>query len=150
MDYEGPEKVEEGATLVFPFMVYDPFLQTTDINLNIYTEEGELYSSSPLQVDQSPKEWVTQDYPSGKTRFEITCKDTAASQVIEVMPTTFDKEIITDGCVLNFNARGRSNNESNPASWEYEGITAEFNGFGWANVDGWMDIKDKETGIIKD
>ena len=150
MNYEGPKKVEEGATLIFPYMVYDPFLQTTDIELNIYNEEGELYSSAPLQVDQSPKEWVTQDYPAGKSRFEIVCKDTSVSQVVEVMPTTFDKEIITDGCVLDFNARGRSNNESNPASWEYKGITAEFNGFGWANVDGWMDIKDKETGVIKD
>ena len=150
MHYEGPEKVEEGATLVFPYMVYDPFLQTTDIKLNIYTEENELYSSFSLQVDQQPKEWVTQDYPAGKSRFEIVCKDTSISQEVEVIPTTFDKEIITDGCVLDFNARGRSNNESNPASWEYKGITAEFNGFGWANVDGWMDIKDKETGVIKD
>ena len=150
MNYEGPEKVEEGTTLVFPYMVYDPFLQTTDINLNIYDAEGNLYSTFPLQVDQSPKEWVTQDYPAGKICFEIVCKDTSVSQIIEVTATTFDKEIITDSCVLNFNARGRSNNESNPAHWEHNGIIAEFDGFGWANVDGWTDIKDKETGIVKD
>ena len=145
MNYEGPSKVEEGATIVFPYMVYDPFLQTTDIQLNIYTEEGELYKSSPLQVDQSPKEWVTQDYPSGNIKFEIVCKDTAVSQTIKVEPTTFNREIITDSCVLDFSARGRSNNEANPEHWEYKGITAEFDGFGWANVDGWMDTENGQT-----
>ena len=145
MNYEGPEKVEEGATLIFPYMIYDPFLQTTDINLNIYTGEGELYSSTTLQVDQSPKEWVTQDYPAGNIKFEIVCKDTTVSQIIKVEPTTFNREIITDSCVLDFSARGRSNNEANPEYWEYNGITAEFNGFGWANVDGWIDTKHGQT-----
>ena len=145
MNYEGPEKVEEGATLVFPYMVYDPFLQTTSIQLNIYNENGELYSSSSLQVDQSPKEWVTQDYPAGNIKFEIVCKDVTVSQNITVAPTTFNREIITDGCVLDFSARGRSNNEANPEHWEYNGITAEFEGFGWANVDGWMDTKNGQT-----
>lgn len=145
MSYEGPTVVEEGATLIFPYMVYDPFLQTTDIALNIYDGDGALYKTSPLQVDQSPKEWVTQDYPAGDIKFEIVCKDTTASQTINVKPTTFNKEIITDSCVLDFSARGRSNNEANPASWEYEGITAEFDGFGWANVDGWIDTKDGQV-----
>lgn len=147
MNYEGPAEVEQGATLVFPYMVYDPFLQTTDIKLNIYDADGNLYSSSPLQVDQSPKEWTTQEYPAGQVRFEIVCKDTKTSQTINVKPTTFDKEIITDGCVLDFNARGRSNNENNPAHWEYNGITAEFDGFGWANVDGWIANASGQTAL---
>ena len=160
MSYEGPAVVEQGATIKFPYMVYDPFLQTTDITLNVYDEEGNLYHTAPLQVDQSPKEWVTQDYPAGKVKFEIVCQDTVASTVIDVKPTTFDKEIITDSCVLDFNARGRSNNEANPAQWKYERIdapvdateeekyyTAEFNGFGWANIDGWIDTKDGQTAL---
>lgn len=147
MDYEGPIEVEQGATLTFPYMVYDPFLQTTSIALNIYEENGILYKSTSLQVDQSPKEWVTQDYPSGQIKFEIVCKETSASQMVEVKPTSFDKEIITDSCVLNFNAQGRSNNEANPAHWEYNEITAEFEGFGWANVDGWVDTKNGQTAL---
>lgn len=147
MRYEGPSTVEQGATLVFPYMVYDPFLQTTDISLNIYDEGGELYSSTALQVDQSPKEWVTQDYPAGKTVFEIVCKDVSVTQVIDVAETTFDREIITDSCVLDFNARGRSNDESDPAHWEYGDITATFDGFGWANVDGWYDTDSGQTAL---
>ena len=147
MNYEGPDQVEQGATLTFPYMVYDPFLQTTDISLNVYEEDGTLYHTSALQVDQSPKEWITQDYPAGKVVFEIVCKDVKASQTIQVKATTFDKEIITDSCVLDFNARGRSNNESNPASWEYNGITASFDGFGWANVDGWQDTDCGQTAL---
>ena len=139
MNYEGPEKVEQGATLTFPYMVYDPALQTTDIRLNIYNEDGILYGNSiELSVNQQPQEWITQNYPAGKVKFEIVCKDTSSSQIIEVTPTTFDKQIITDGCVLNFEAKGRSNNENNPEQWEYNGITAKFSGFGWANVDGWV------------
>ena len=147
MNYEGPEQVEQGATLTFPYLVYDPFLQTTDISLNIYEEDGTLYSSFPLQVDQSPKEWITQDYPAGNVKFEIVCKDATVTQIIKIKPTTFNKEIITDSCVLDFNARGRSNNENNPASWEYNGIEAEFAGFGWANVDGWYDTASGQTAL---
>lgn len=147
MSYEGPAVVEQGATIKFPYMVYDPFLQTTDIALNIYDKEGNLYHTSPLQVDQSPKEWVTQDYPAGKVKFEIVCQDTVTSTVIDVKPTTFDKEIITDSCILDFNARGRSNNESNPAQWKYNDIEATFDGFGWANIDGWIDTEDGQTAL---
>lgn len=160
MNNEGPTTVEQGATLKFPYLVYDPFLQTTAISLNIYSEDGELYHSSSLQVDQSPKEWITQDYPAGKVKFEIICKDATTYKIIDVKPTTFNKEIITDSCVLDFNARGRSNNEANPAQWKYERIdapvdateeekyyTAEFNGFGWANIDGWIDTKDGQTAL---
>lgn len=147
MNYEGPSNVEQGATLTFPYMVYDPFLQTTDISLCIYNEDGSVYESFDLQVDQSPKEWVTQDYPAGKVKFEIVCKDVSVSQTIDVAATTFDKEIITDSCVLDFNARGRSNNEANPAQWEYNGITAAFDGFGWANVDGWLDTESGQTAL---
>ena len=147
MSYEGIKEVEQGATLKFPYLVYDPFLQTTDIVLNIYNENGELYNSFPLSVDQSPKEWITQDYPTGNTKFEITCKDSVVSQVIKVKPTNFDKEIITDSCVLDFNARGRNNNESNPALWEYNGITAEFEGFGWSNIDGWINDENGQTAL---
>lgn len=147
MNIEGPEVVEQGATLTIPYMVYDPFLQTTDVSLNIYNPDGTLYSHAPLQVDQSPKEWVTQDYPAGKVKFEIVCKDTRVYKEVNVKATTFDREIITDSCVLDFNARGRSNNESNPAHWEYNGMSATFDGFGWANVDGWVDTESGQTAL---
>jgi hypothetical protein len=66
MNYEGPAEIEQGTTLTFPYMVYDPFLQTTDISLNIYNEDGSLYHTTSLSIDQTPKEWITQDYPAGK------------------------------------------------------------------------------------
>ena len=48
MNYEGPAIVEQGSTIKFPYMVYDPFLQTTDITLNIYDEEENLYYTASL------------------------------------------------------------------------------------------------------
>ena len=147
LDYKGPKEVEQGATLTFPYLVYDPFLQTTEISLNIYNEDGTLYSTFPLQVDQTPKEWTTQDYPAGKVTFEIKSKDAVASQTINIAATTFNKEVITDGRVLDFNARGRSNNEANPAQWNYEDITAEFEGFGWTDIDGWVTTDEGQTAL---
>ena len=147
MKYEGPSEVEQGATLTLPYMVYNPFLQSADIDLNIYGEDGELYRTTRLQVDQSPKEWITQDYPAGKVTFEIVCESVRTSQTINVKATTFNKEIITDSCVLDFNARGRSNNESNPAHWEDGDVSASFSGFGWANVDGWYDTVSGQTAL---
>ena len=147
MDNDGPDKVEQGTTLIFPYLVYDPHSQVTDITLNIYEEDGTLYKSLPLQVDQTPKEWVTQDYPAGNVKFEIACEDDVAAKIIQVTPTTFDKEIITENCVLDFNARGRSNSEANPAQWSYNDITATFEGFGWTNVDGWLDTEAGQTAL---
>ena len=148
MDYIGPTNVEQGATITFPYLVYDPFLQTTDITLNIYEEDGTLYSSFPLSVDQQPKEWTTQNYPAGEVKFEIVCQDTVVSKTINITPTTFNKEVISDSCILNFNATGRSNNETHPDHWEQgENIKAEFDGFGWANVDGWYVTESGQTAL---
>ena len=148
LKYEGPEEIEQGTILKLPYMVYDPFLQTTNINLNIYDENGELYNNSlPLQVNRAPKEWVISDYPSGKVKFEIVCHDTVVSQVINVKPTSFKRELFTEGCLLNFNANGRSNLEDNPEYWEDNGVKANFEGFGWANVDGWINTENGQTAL---
>lgn len=143
----GDEKIEQGTTLTFSYLVYDPNSGTADITLNIYNTDGGLYSSSTLQVDSSAQKWVVQEYPAGDIKFEIVCGRRSSSQTLHITPSSFNREIITDGCVLNFNANGRSNNESNPAQWSQDNINASFEGFGWASVDGWIDTDSGKTAL---
>lgn len=62
-------------------------------------------------VDQTPKIWTTQDYPVGATRFQIQCGPTIEYITIDVAASSFDRTIIEDSKVLEFNAQGRTNAE---------------------------------------
>lgn len=146
MPYE-EENIEQGTTLTLSYLVYDPNSSTADISLNIYNADGVSYSSTSLSVDASAQKWIIQEYPAGQIKFEIVCGRRSSSQTITVLPSSFQREIITDGCILNFNASGRSNNESNPAQWSQGDITASFNGFGWASVDGWIGTDSSQTAL---
>lgn len=140
------KEIDQGETISFPYLVYDPFTENAQIELCIIDENGENYYCKELTVDQTPKVWTTQDYPAGNTVFQIKCGETIQSYTIKVNPSTFNKTVITDGCVLDFNANGRSNGEANPESWSYgEDISATFSGFGWANADGWLDDENGQT-----
>lgn len=135
----------QGETLTIPYMCYDPFTQIMDIALNIYDESGILYNTSTITIDQTPKTWVTQDYPVGKTRFEIVCGNATESIVVNVAASSFDKEILTDSMVLEFTAAGRSNDEPNPEHWSQNDYEASFSGFGWSGADGWVEDQNGQT-----
>ena len=143
-----PSKLEvnQGETLTLAYMVYDPFTENAEITLSILNENDEVYGTPrTLTVDRGEKIWTTQDYPAGATKFQIACGEKKSYIQLTVNPSTFNKTIITDSCVLDFNASGRSNNEANPESWNYGDIKATFNGFGWSNVDGWIDDANGQT-----
>lgn len=128
---------EQGETLSIDYLVYDPFLENSKIKLETISN-GIIYKAQEITVDQSPQKWVTQDYPVGEVTFKIT-NDTAVAQLpIIVAPSSFTAEAIRDSLMLEFSAVGRNNNEDHPEHWSYEGITASFDGFGWAGADGWV------------
>lgn len=121
-------KVEQGETLNIDYLVYDPYLENTKIRLQIIDEVGSVYSEQEITVDQSAQTWTTQDYPVGNTVFQITNGTATAATTVEVIPSTFEAEIIQDSLVLEFTAAGRNNNEDNPESWNYKDIHATFKG----------------------
>lgn len=139
------KEIVEGETLSIPYMCYSPFEQNLEVALNIYRADGTLYSSKTITVDHSPKTWVTQDYPVGATIFEIVCGNATERTMINVTASDFTMEVIQDSIALDFSASGRSNAESNPADWSYGDIHATFEGFGWANVDGWIEDNEGHT-----
>jgi hypothetical protein len=63
------KEIDQGETISFPYLVYDPFTENAQIELCIIDENGENYYRKELTVDQTPKVWTTQDYPAGNTVF---------------------------------------------------------------------------------
>lgn len=143
------EKATQGELISIPYLVYTPNISETEIRLTIVDEDGNTYSEKTISVDGTAKVWNTQDFPAGNTIFRISAGGVYAETTIQIAASTFMKDIVTEGLRLEFSAKGRSNSEENPEYWSYELINdygdsegiveAEFEGFGWANVDGWYD-----------
>lgn len=144
INYVG-DTITQGETLTIPYMCYNPFSQNTDVTLTILREGDVVYSEHTIAIDQTPKTWVTQDYPVGATTFRITCGNATEEIMINVSESDFDREILTDSRVLEFTAAGRSNEEANPGVWCYGDVIAEFSGFGWAGADGWVEDSKGQT-----
>lgn len=137
--------LKQGETLTIPYMCYDPFSQNMDVTLTILREGGIVYSEKTIAIDQTPKTWVTQDYPVGATIFRVSCGNASEEIVIDVAQSDFNREILTDSMALEFSAAGRSNSEANPQSWSYGDVEASFTGFGWSGADGWVEDAEGQT-----
>lgn len=137
--------IQQGETLTIPYMCYDPFTQNMDVTLTILREGGIVYSEKTIAIDQTPKTWVTQDYPIGATTFRISCGNAVQEITLDVAQSDFDREVLTDSLAMEFSAAGRNNSEANPASWSYGDINATFEGFGWAGADGWIEDENGHT-----
>ena len=143
-------KSEQSEVITIPYLVYNPFEETTQINLTIIQEDDEVYSTKEIIVDQTPQNWVIQDYPAGKVKFRIsahseTGTDTIKDFIIDVTPSSFTLSPIATNLALEFSAAGRSNNEINPAQWSYGDIEATFERFAWSVADGWVESDSGET-----
>lgn len=135
----GVESVTQGSTVAISYLVIDPTSDTAEVELSVIDGEGETYSSRTVTRDRSVGEpWSVQDYPAGTTTFSIACRTAHRDFTLAVAPYTFPINPITDSLEMEFSAEGRSNQEANPASWNYGDIEAEFTGFAWMNADGWM------------
>lgn len=144
----------EGTTLQIPYLVYDPNSELADIEFQIIQHETELedgiigdkiISTRKTTVDRVAKVWTIQTFPYGKVSFKISCGDTSSYVTMTVQKSDFDKTIIQNGLLLEFNATGRQNSDADHDQWEYKGIKATFNNVGWSSIDGWY-LRDKEGG----
>ena len=143
----------QGEVIMIPYMVYNPFNETTEITLKIYSfanNEYTLYYEKLIAVDQTPQNWILQDYPAGKIYLHIVAKsetgaDTIKAFEMDIEPSTFDLKPIAGSLELEFSAAGRSNNEINPGQWSYGDINATFERFAWSIADGWVESDSGET-----
>ena len=65
------EKAIQGEVITVPYLVYNPFNETSTVTLKIYNEDGSIYSTKELLVDQTVQSWVVQDYPVGNIKLEL-------------------------------------------------------------------------------
>ena len=142
------------------YMVYDPVAvannKTTvktylSANNVIVEEEGrDIAISGGIATDL----WDVAEYNEGDNVFTITCRSTTKAFYVTIVPNPdMQLDPVSTGCVMWFNAKGRSNNESESrrASWPNKmkvddaHFAAEaipvLTGFNWYN-NGWQKDKD--------
>lgn len=141
---------KQSEVITIPYLVYNPFEETTSTTLTIIQENGEEYSRKEIIVDQTPQNWTIQDYPAGKVKFRISAHSETETDAIKefeinVEPSSFTLTPVATNLALEFSAANRSNNEANPAQWSYGDIEATFERFAWSVADGWVESDLGET-----
>lgn len=138
----------EGETIKIPYLIYHPITETPKATFTVL-KDGEEYSSQTFTTGRTAATWSIQQFPSGKVEFKITCGLTEASVFMEIAASSFDKEIITNGLLMEFNATGRQNAEQNPDQWSYGDIQAEFTNVGWKSIDGWFLREGEDQTVLR-
>lgn len=143
-------EVTQGELISIPYIVYDPNDATCKITLQIYDQDGFLYSNTEAVVDQTLQTWSTRKYPIGDTiKFVITyhpddmLTPLIKTHIIKVKPATISVEP-EEGALLELTAFGRTNQEENPGVWTSGDITTTFKNFNWKS-NGWVQDDDGDT-----
>lgn len=145
-----------------PFQVYDPQSSTAKVVLykgNTYynnTEEDSTLSITRDEASPSFSIWeITNAEIGNSNNYALSCGEEGRNVRYEinfsVEETDKLKLALQDNLVLNFDATGRSNQESltNRRKWinpieKYSKYTGTFSGFNWHN-NGWIQDEDNQT-----
>ena len=134
-DWTG-SSVAQFSTVVIDYYVYSNTL-TTPITITLM--DG---STQPLTVDRTRHVLSTKATTVGTFSISIATTGAATYTIpITVTQSEIDINPVTDDLTLYLSSAGRSNNEANPGTWSYNGISATFSGFNWAS-DGWQNDGD--------
>lgn len=134
-----PVTTEQFVTFTVPYIVYDPANLTATVE---YRVNGEAITT--LTVDRTEQKWSCRGDEVGEMTISIACGDTVKSFTLTITETTIDVSATTNNLALYLTAHGRSNNEDNPAVWEYGDISTSLTNFGW-KADGWQLDEDGNT-----
>nr|DAT88466.1 MAG TPA: hypothetical protein [Caudoviricetes sp.] len=130
---------EQYASIVIPYMVYNPVSMTAAITLSA---NGRQVAS--LTVDRTQQIWTYRADSTGELNLEIACGETRKTIAVTVTESSMDIGAETQDLVLYLSSYGRSNNEANPGTWAYGDLQAVFTGFNYSS-DGWQLDKDNNT-----
>ena len=152
-----PNSVLKYDTVIIPFMVYDPVNESNQrsTEVKLYHNGKEIPGAS-MQVPYRAEDWyywnVTSYYTANNTAqgelntFTLQCGKTIKSVNFYVSSLGAKNLDLVDqnNLILNLNAEGRSNSESNNTidvlSYKYKNqdYSVKFNNFNWYN-NGWME-----------
>ena len=135
--------VQQYYSVSIPWIAYTPNSATTDVELYV---NDELYAS--LNVDRTKQIWTYRADEVGALKLEIRSA-TATPKVfnLTVVETDIDVEAEENDLGLYLSSYGRSNNESNPGTWKYGDISAQFENFNFVS-DGWQ-MDDEQNTVLR-
>ena len=132
-------EMEQFETISIPYVVYSPSSLTSSV---ILAANGTTVNE--LVVDRTQQTWAYRADNSGEVVLTITCGSTVKTITLNVTASTIDVEATTENLELFLSSYGRSNSETNPASWSYEDIACTFENYNWIS-DGWLIDEDGIT-----
>lgn len=124
--------VVQFETVNIRYTVYNPISLTSAVVL----KEGTKVVSD-ITVDRTQQTWSYRADIAGEVTLTINCGNTVKTITLNVTESPIDVNPTTDSLELLLSSYGRSNNEANPASWEYKDIKCRFSGYNWVS-DGWQ------------
>ena len=132
-------RVEQYSNIVTKYRVYNPNSLTSAITLEV---DGKEVAS--LTVDRTEQTWTFRPDTVGRITQTIRCGEEYISWTHTVSESSIKVEAETEFLALYLSSYGRSNNEDNPAVWESEGVSVEFDNFNFVS-DGWVQDEDDIT-----
>lgn len=133
----------------FDYFVVNP--REAQVDLTINTQELDL--SGTIITSQESKQQVNKEVYTYSKRIKspnnlsITLDAGSVQRTINVIPieSNINLSTPTEGLMLNLDADGRSNAESNPGNWSYKEISTEFSKMNWQS-NGWLE--DDGTALV--
>lgn len=114
------------------YSAFDPTETPTPVTVS---EDGVVISNSRVPLIQQSVN--VRSTKSGEVIGEITCKSSKFVFGVSIEKTSLNIEEPTDGLVLSLSTQGKSNNDTDRASWSYKDITSTLSGFNFGG-DGWI------------
>ena len=124
--------VQQYETINIPYIVYSPTTLTSSVTLAANSEV-----ISTVNVDRTEQTWPYRSDAYGNVILTITCGTVVKTITLNVSKSSINVAATTDNLELYLSSYGRSNNESNPATWAYGDIACNFEGYNWTS-DGWV------------
>lgn len=131
-DYLTPTlEVGQFELLDFDFVVYDPYI--TPAEMEVY-HEGIV--TQRIKAPRTVQKYTNRYTDPGKESMMFKVDTTEYYFNIDVVESSINLMEVSDSLRVKLTAAGRSNGESNPGVWEYNGVSTTFNNFDWSN-NGW-------------
>ena len=115
----------------FDFVAYNP--AETPARVSVWRDG---IRTQTVSVPRTVQTYTNRFLEQGEVKMEMQCGGTAYHLNVDVRESSVDLGEATAGLVLKLTAAGRSNAESEPAEWRYNGVQTTFKGFDWSS-NGW-------------
>ena len=132
-------KTKQFSNIFVAYNVYNPADLTAEVTIKVNDNVV-----SEQTVDRTQQVFATRADDIGTMTIEISSGGQTKTFTITVEESDIELKPVTDALALYLSSSGRSNNEANPATWEYNDIKSTFEGFNWT-TDGWQPDEDGIT-----